>query len=539
MRAVRGNLAAAVTHGKAMRQCWLAVPILILSLISAVGCVSQPAESTDNKSSNQPRVRIYSRSEELPPLEKETKAGEIVFSTVPAAAEVAINGRSVGKSPLRFPLSDGSYSIRMQKQRYHPATFFLDIQNDDVAAVRVDLQPFTGAIDPRIRPEDAELRLGELRIDEFPLELPVGIYTLEVRRFGYQTLSRSVEVKRNQTARPELILQPAPFVLKQFALQPKRLRHTPPLPAPRVQLHGRLSAPGTVDIEIWNADGKLVGSQQINLQSEPEFSSSFELTAGSYRVTISARGEQQSGTVLLERQIKVEAENSVSLLSNAVPRAQSLPSGMLRSGLVFSGGGTAYAAPSHFPSQFSLAAGLPYAFEVQGSARFSIQRQEKPFWRTAARVKKEIASTGGAVELAGALQLSGAFSTGSDNEDAGFQAGLNSGLAAGPILELRYSPQAETLLGAGISPTVQWDFNSESSRKWDGALHSGIFAQTDAWGYALSACTQFNISRIWYGMELSRLIPGTSMHITFSAGAVTEDHLIDYYTGGIGFYYIR
>ena len=196
--------------------------VLILLLFGATGCVSQPAGPTEEEIQDLSRLMIFYRSDTLPPLEKETKPGEVIFSTVPAESEVLLNGRTIGKSPLRVPLSDGSYNIRVQKERYHPADFFLDIQNDNIAAVRVELQPFTGVIDPLLQPADAEVQLGGISADEFPLKLPVGTYSLKVQRFGYKTASRSVEIKKDEVARPEFILEPAPFVLENLTIQPNR-----------------------------------------------------------------------------------------------------------------------------------------------------------------------------------------------------------------------------------------------------------------------------------------------------------------------------
>ncbi len=521
---------------------------LILLLTGTTGCVSQPDGPSESVEQDSARVKIYSRSEELPPVEIETKAGEVVFSTVPAESEVLLNGRAIGKSPLRIPLSDGSYNIRIQKERYHPADFFLDIQEDTVAAVRVELQPFTGMINPRIQPADAEVQLGGIRAAEFPVELPVGTYTLQVQRFGFKSASRSVEIKREETARPQVILEPAPFVLEKLTVQPKRLRHSPPLPPPRVQLSGTVSAPGTVDIEIRDAEGNLAGSTQFSLLTEADFTTSFELTEGSYTVTIRARGEQQGETILLEKQLEVHTENRIALFTTGtpaaalpigLPRAGCLPSGMLQSGFVFGGGGMRTSSPAHFPAQLSLAAGLPAAFELQGTAGFFIHREENPFWAGSVQVKKELFSIGAAVEFAGALQLLGSLTTDSESKESIYLTGSASGAGAGPIFELSYSPQADILLGIGVSPTVQWEYAAETGAHWNGRLRSGIFVQSGKWASALAAKTTTEFSRLWYGLELSRLMSGTSMFISISAGGVAEDNLIDYYTGGIGFYYIR
>ena len=541
----------------------VAAIVLVLSLLSNSGCVSQPTiqsasttesgEAAEESQAQRSQVEKYGRSEALPPLNLEPKTGEVIFSTVPPGAEVVINGRLVGRSPLRYGLSDGSYNVRVQKERYHPNNFYLDIQNDNLAAVQVELEPFTGQIIPRIHPHDAEVFLRGVLIEKFPLELPVGTYSLQVKRFGYQPLSSTIEVKRNETARPQFILEPAPFDLETVSLQPQRLRHVPPLTEPRLRLSGTVSAPGTVEVEIRDSSDLLVDSKQIILNAEPDFEAVFQLSQGKYTVTVRAEGKEKRETVLLEKQVEVERENTVAIFSTGspaagllagepagapagaplgVPRAQSLPSGVLQSGLNFSGGGSvgssAAQIPERFAAQLSLAAGLPYAVELQGSAGFFIQREENSDWAGTAQIKKEIASGGNSLEWAGALQLLGEY-----------QPGFDSGIGAGPVLELRYAPEPEYLLGIGFSPTVHWMFQVENERRWRGRLQGGIFAQRGRWAYTFSSKTDTDFEQLWYAFEISRLIFGTSMHINFYAGAVAGNKIIDYYTGGVGFYYIR
>ncbi|MFW5712047.1 MAG: PEGA domain-containing protein [bacterium] len=525
--------------------------VFVLLLLSISGCVSQPAEQSvsttateeeaEVRQDQRSQVKKYSRSEGLPPFNLEPKTGEVIFSTVPSGAEVVLNGRLVGRSPLRYALSDGTYNVRVQKERYHPNNFYLDIQNDNLAAVQIELEPFTGKIVPRIHPQDAEVLLRGVPVEEFPLELPVGTYRLQVQRFGYKPLSRTIEVKRSETSRPQFILEPAPFDLETVSLQAKRLRRIPPLTDPRLLLTGTVSGPGTVEVEIKDSSDVLVDSKQIILNAEPEFRAAFKLGEGKYTVTIRAKGKRERATVLLKKKVEVVSENTIAIFSTGtpssgvpvgVPRSQSLPSGVLQGGLSFSAGGPAGSSaaqiPEQFPAQLSLAAGLPYAFELQGSASFFIQREEYSDWAGTAQIKKEIASGGNSLEWAGALQLLGTY-----------QPGFESGIGAGPILELRYVPEPEYLLGIGFSPTVHWMFRMENERNWRGLLQGGIFVQRGRWAYSFSSKTDTDFEQLWYAVEISRLILGTSMHINFSAGAVAGDNFIDYYTGGFGFYYIR
>lgn len=530
-----------------------------LLLLSGTGCLSQPSPGSagspvrgdpDPFEDTDTRARVYTRSEEPPLLKLQPKPGEVVFSTVPAEAEVVINGEAAGTSPLRYQLSGGSYRIRIKKERYHPFDFYLDIQQDNIAAVVVRLKPYTGSIAPRLHPPDAEVSIAGTPVDEFPVELPVGLYTVRVARFGYTALNRRIEITRSETVRPQFKLEAAAFTLESVSVLPDTLRHTPPLPPPELQIGGMVSAPGTIDIGVYDNSGRLLRSEQIQLQNSPEFKTSFQLPEGNYRVKIRARGKDapEAGTLIREKQVEVSAEKAVSLFTTgtpaavaplAVPRTQSLPPGVFQSGLGFSAGGPSETSPALFPAQISLAAGLPHAWEIQGSAGFIIHRQEAADWAGTAGLKKELAGGGTGIEYSSAVQISGAYTSGGAAPSLTPLLPFQSSIGIGPILELRYAPQTERIIGISLGPTIEWRFDPEDNRNWRGLLHSALFAQAGNWAYALSAKLDSEFDRLWYGTEFGRLIPNTSMHINLSAGAVSAGGFIDYYTGGIGFYYIR
>src|SRR6056297_1874376 len=150
----------------------------VLLLLSTSGCVTQPAvqpvsntdtgEEAEVTQDQSGRVKMYTRRDTLPPLALEPKPGEVIFSTKPTGAEVVINGQLAGKSPLRYALSDGSYNLGVQKAGYHPTTLYVDIQNDTLAVVRIELEPLTGQVVPRIYPQDAEVFVRGVPVEEFP-----------------------------------------------------------------------------------------------------------------------------------------------------------------------------------------------------------------------------------------------------------------------------------------------------------------------------------------------------------------------------------
>ncbi|MDZ7792434.1 MAG: PEGA domain-containing protein [Spirochaetia bacterium] len=485
----------------------------------------------------------------MPQLDIPTERGKVLFITTPAGARLFINGKTIGSTPLLYPLTDGSYHIRITKQRYHSTDFYLDIQNDDIAAAQVSLEPHTGMIAPVISPQDSIVIINNLHIQNFPKELPVGTYTLQISRFGYESKTTEVKVSRDERVQPKIKLEPLPFAVQNLSIFPQQIRIIPPLPQRELVIKGSVSAPGSIKITIRTRQDKLFSTELIELPNSPYFEKRYPLPPGSYRIIVQGNAHDNINTIVYEKRVEVIQEEPISLFTTGlpatlavigVPRASTVGSGILRSSFSFGGGGSIEASPVSFPAQLSLGAGLPYSLEIQTSTGLLIEKNRTTMWSGSAQLKRELFKTGNIARFSGAFELFGNYLSDKGVSDA--SAALlpfETVIGSRPIFEFTLHPEIDRFMGVSLSPSVELQVNENNSEKWMGRLHSAAFLQIKDKAVALTAKTSTELNHFGYGVEFSWLIPQSSMHLNLFAGGISEDELLSYYASGITFYYIR
>ena len=495
----------------------LPVSFSLVFLIGILSCATSP-QAFDSSPKISPddasQLQIYSRTEQVPQLDISTERGKVHFVTNPAGARLFINGKTIGSTPLFYPLTDGSYHIRITKQPYHSTNFYLEIQNDDIAAVQVSLEPHTGKVAPVISPQDAVVTTSNMHIRNFPKELPVGTYTVQ-----------------------------------DLSVFPKKIRIIPPLPHRELVIKGSVSAPGSIKITIRTRQDKLFSTELIELPNSPYFEKRYRLPPGSYRIIVQGRADTSQETTVYKQRVEVIQEEPISLFTTGlpatvavigVPRAPTVGSEILQSSFSFVGGGRIEASPVLFPAQLSVVAGLPYSLEVQSSTGLLIEKNRTTMWSGSVQLKREIFTTGNTARFSGAFEFFGTYL--SDKKFSEASAALlpfETAVGSRPIFEFTLHPGSDRFMGVSLSPSVELQVNKNSGERWMGRLHSGAFLQIKDKAVALTAKTSTELNHFGYGMEFSWLIPQSSMHLNLFAGGISEDELLSYYTSGITFYYIR
>ena len=532
----------------------LSLPVLfsLFFLMGILGCAtspqapdSSPKLSTDGTS----QLQIYSRAEQAPQLDITTMRGKVNFITNPAEARLFINGKSIGSTPLLYPLPDGSYHVRIAKQRYHSTDFYLEIQNDDIAAVQVSLEPYTGKIAPVISPEDAVVTTNNMHIRNFPWELPVGTYTLQVSRFGYKSKTAEVHISRDETTRPKIKLEPLPFTVQELSITPEKIRIIPPLPPRELVIKGSVSAPGNIKITVRNQQDIPLRTELIELPDSTSFEKRFHLPPGSYRIIVQGGAETIQDTTVYEQRVEVLQEEPVSLFTTGlpatlavvgVPRATTVGTEILQSSFSLGAGGRIEASPVLFPAQLSVLAGLPYSLEIQTSTGLLIEKGRTTMLSGSVQLKRELFTTGNTARLSGGFEFYGTYL--SDREISEASAVFHpfeTAVGSRPIFEFTLHPDIERFLGVSLSPSVELQLKKNDDEGWMGRLHGGAFMQIKDKAVALTAKTSTELNHYGYALEFSWLIPQSSMHLNLFAEGISEDEFLSYYTSGITFYYIR
>lgn len=132
---------------------------------------------------------------ELETVVLEPANATLVVNTVPRSANVTVNGRYRGQSPIRLALSpDEDYAIGLSKAGYGATERQVRLQAAATQTITVDLSARTGRLTVRVLPEDAEVYLdGRLRgAGSQTFDLPSAAHRLEVRKDGHVTFARAV-----------------------------------------------------------------------------------------------------------------------------------------------------------------------------------------------------------------------------------------------------------------------------------------------------------------------------------------------------------
>ncbi len=131
----------------------------------------------------------------LPTIRLEPANAQLTVNSIPRGANVTVNGRYRGQSPIKLALSPGvDYRIGLSKAGYGRAVRQVRLQAAASESITVDLSARTGKVTIAATPEDAQILIdGRVRgRGTMTLDLSSAPHQLEVRKEGYQSFIRSV-----------------------------------------------------------------------------------------------------------------------------------------------------------------------------------------------------------------------------------------------------------------------------------------------------------------------------------------------------------
>jgi formylglycine-generating enzyme required for sulfatase activity len=126
----------------------------------------------------------------LPTVQLEEADGILSVVSEPAGANVTVDGRYRGQTPVRLSLAPGRrYTLRLSKAGYRAATRNVVLEAARGETLRVDLTARIGEVQFSVTPGDAEILIGGRVVGRgnTRLELPAEPQDVVVRREGYET----------------------------------------------------------------------------------------------------------------------------------------------------------------------------------------------------------------------------------------------------------------------------------------------------------------------------------------------------------------
>jgi len=126
----------------------------------------------------------------LPTVELERADGVLRVISEPAGANVTVDGRYRGQTPVRISLAPGRrYTVGLSKAGYRAYSRNVVLEAAQGETLRVDLTARIGEVRFSVTPGDAEILVDGRSVGrgDTRLELPAEPQAIEVRRQGYET----------------------------------------------------------------------------------------------------------------------------------------------------------------------------------------------------------------------------------------------------------------------------------------------------------------------------------------------------------------
>jgi formylglycine-generating enzyme required for sulfatase activity len=140
-------------------------------------------------------VAVPNVPQQLPLVRLQPADARLIVNTIPRGANVTVNGRYRGQSPITLSLSpEVDYEIGLSKAGYGVTRRSLRLASNASESITVDLSARLGTVTVNVSPEDATVYVdGRARgKGKTTLRLSAAPHSIEVRRPGYRDWKRTV-----------------------------------------------------------------------------------------------------------------------------------------------------------------------------------------------------------------------------------------------------------------------------------------------------------------------------------------------------------
>lgn len=132
------------------------------------------------------------------------KPAKVTVNSEPSNAEVHLNGKFKGKTPLNITdLSPGNYRVKVIKEDFEGYEKRLKLISGQNKAYLAKLSPTTGGIRISTEPPSAQVLIDGIEISDTktPVQLDkiaIGKHTIEIQKKGFETITREIEIKADK-----------------------------------------------------------------------------------------------------------------------------------------------------------------------------------------------------------------------------------------------------------------------------------------------------------------------------------------------------
>ena len=267
-----------------------------------------------------PPTQVRSQSSAVVSAVASNGAIELTIRSQPDEADVTINGRYVGRTPLTIvDLTAGTLRVSISRRGYHTVERWVRLRDQTRIELDVVLQQKIGILSLSLEPSDAEIYIDGVQQSAEVLRLPADDYTLYVTRFGYADHRERLTIRENRTTVRHITLNPAPFELHNLNLSRTVFNPLHPGTAGSTSVRFDVTAAGSAGLTVANAEGRTVFQHQISdfTQRRQRFVWDGQdhydnpLPSGQYTLTVEAESADHSERIV--RSLRLTLDHSLDL----------------------------------------------------------------------------------------------------------------------------------------------------------------------------------------------------------------------------------
>ncbi len=378
---------------------------------------------------------LLPQREELRITEQAVELSTLEVVSHPDEADVFIDGRYLGRTPVvvRDP-GLGTRTLQLSREGYRDLRYELTLREGIETRVEVRLLRRTGylVLDPVSPQQDgpgAQFILNGERLRGGVHELPVGIYQLQVRRFGFRELRSQISIQPDAATVVRAHLEARPFQLTALRGSTHVVNPDDVGRLGQIQFRVEATAPGSFLLRIHDAAGQDVYA--VGPIPATDFTTELRWDGTGMRGKPVADGHyvaavyewpDSTGAAALSTNFAVDREFSVRMRSPfsvqagtaLVPGLELLPPRRVQfAGAVgYHAGSFQSGSPEYYPSVMHVRVGLPARLELGAAVggQFYDDPEFHRYYATVGLVHRSLRTTVGPFRTAAGLGLRGTLS---------------------------------------------------------------------------------------------------------------------------------
>jgi hypothetical protein len=512
---------------------------------------------------DKPKTTFTEDDDERYNVEEEEEENKLTITSRPEGAEIYIDSVYYGKTPLTIEhFGPGDYRLELRLTGYYTHTDWIYYSGENMT-YETELDPVTGYLEITVTPSDAIIIVGGEYITGPREKIPVGIYSLRIRSFGYTDVVREITIEENKTTQMEVTLEEAMFSVSGLSVSRKSFNPANPGSLGKTIISFYVTTYGKATARIFDK-----GKNEVFSHSFPSFSTwpqecewdgkdkqGLHLPDGEYTIEIHAEGrdgevEELSANVLIDSSITLSFRslwNGVSGLFYT-PTVETLPAWSLQISPCIMAHCEEGEKEILLRAPFNLSArfGIGSSLEIDLLAALIFSNEEFSPLIASISIKKLLFHSRGLLSFSGAAYAKACYhyGTGADtfSNFTGISAGIPLQGGLGP-LSVILTPE---IVLSTYRVTYTSDYDEEIAFFTWGYCRGGILLDFGTVITGISCAVRtlpfsegFGISLPALGaLECHLMVPDTSIYVTLAAA--TEFSSIDnfYVMGGFGLGFI-